>query len=247
MYRFRASDIFQVNRDLSCQVHSLANGAGRYLVVDGFYADPLSVRRLLLTTPYPAWERDISGTNLVDYSDCRQTFHLPFEAPQQAIRELAGRALEVRLPVIRAGFVTNLFRNHNEPPATAQPRPHDDGPCLAAVVMLNLPEECVGGTAFYQSRTPALPCMPQAPEDYQAARGEIYTGPRQESGAGYFLDHWADHWERVATVDMRFNRLLVYPGLMFHGHWHLPGSFVEHWRVNQALFFDNPEFSGADG
>lgn len=242
MYRFRPAEVFRTNDDFEYRVYTLPNGAGHFLVVDDFYADPLSVRRLLLTTPYPAWERDTTGANLEDYSDCRQNIQLPTDQAQNAIRGLSEQALGIRIPGNRPNFVTNFFRNQKEPPASAQPRPHDDGRSVAAIVMLNLPEECAGGTAFYCSRNPPVARMPDRPEDYQAMRGRIYTQDREEARAGYFLDGWEQHWERIASVDMKFNRLLLYPGLQFHGHWHVPGSFVEHWRINQTFFFDDPQF-----
>jgi len=242
MYRFRPTELFRTQAEMDYRRYTLPDGAGRYLVVDDFYADPLAVRRLLLTTPYPAWERDLSGANLVAYSDCRQNIQLPTDPAQDAIRGLAAQALGIQVPRNRPNFVTNLFRNEHEPPATAQPRPHDDGPSLAAIVMLNLPEECAGGTAFYASRDPAVSCMPADPQAYQSLRSQIYSQDREEARAGYFLDHWQTHWERIAQVEMQFNRLLIYPGLQFHGHWHAPGSFIEHWRVNQTFFFDDPIF-----
>ncbi|AKS41370.1 DUF6445 family protein [Wenzhouxiangella marina] len=244
MYRFRPSELFRTQAEMDYQAFTLPNGAGRYLVVDDFYADPLAVRRLLLTTPYPAWERDVTGANLQAYSDCRQNIQLPTHQVQDAIRGLCQQALGIALPRNRPNFVTNLFRNEVEPPVTAQPRPHDDGPSVAAIVMLNLPEECAGGTAFYCSRNPPVACMPTDPASYQALRQQIYLGSREEARAGYFLDQWEEHWQRIATVEMKFNRLLLYPGLQFHGHWHVPGSFTEHWRLNQTFFFDDPVWAG---
>jgi hypothetical protein len=245
MYSFRPEELFRVNEALRYRLYSMPAEAGSFVIVDDFYADPVAVRRLLLTTPYPVWDRDVSGANLVEYSDCRQGFQLSFNEPQDAIRALCAQTLDVRLPRNRTSFVSNLFRSHTEPPSGAQPRPHDDGICIAAIVMLNTPEECAGGTAFYRSRAPALTCMPIQADEYRARRGQVYTGTRNEVGAGYFLDGWEQYWERVATVEMRFNRLLIYPGVLFHGHWHAPGSFVDCWRVNQAMFFEEPAFGAA--
>lgn len=242
MYSYRPETVFHVNAAPHVALRSLPGDAGHYLVVDDFYADPLALRRLLLSTPYPAWERDTSGANLVDYSDCRQTILLPFAEPQYSICELAARYLGIRVEALRNTFVTNLFRNHREPSPGAQPRPHDDGICLAAIVMLNIPDECAGGTAFYRCRSPDLAGMPRDPTQYAERRRQVYTGPRAELQAGYFLEHWSEHWKLLDAVEMRFNRLLIYPGMLFHGHWHVPGSFREHWRINQALFFDQLSF-----
>ena len=79
MYTYRPADVFRVSDSMRYEVHTLPGDAGRYLVADDFYADPMAVRNLLLTTPFPIWERDQSDGNGVDYFDCRQQLqHIGF-------------------------------------------------------------------------------------------------------------------------------------------------------------------------
>ena len=51
------------------------------------------------------------------------------------------------------------------------------------------------------------------------------------------MEGWKRYYERMALVEMKFNRLLVYPGIPFHGHWQEPGAFRDTWRLNQLFFF----------
>ncbi len=242
MYPYRPADVFRVNPDARVEQRTLPDDAGRYLVVDDFYADPDAVRRLILTTPYTIWAHHETSRNFVDYYDCRQNIQVPFLEPQQALAAMSTQGLTIDVTQGRHHFVTNVFKLINDQPPDSQPFPHDDGINVAGIVMLNTPEECSGGTAFYRCKDPDITCMPLERERYDALRQRIYSGPRGHKGSAYFLEQWQRWWERVEMVEMRYNRMLVYPGILFHGHWQEHNAFKDVWRVNQLMFFDEVEF-----
>lgn len=69
---------------------------------------------------------------------------------------------------------------------------------VAAVLYLSLPEHCEGGTAFWRHKgTGSRILVPGTEQDFVKA----------------------DAWEQYACVQMKFNRLLVYPTTLFHSRW----------------------------
>ncbi len=117
-----------------------------------------------------------------------------------------------------------------------QRTPHFDGVDVAGVVYLNRPAQCRGGTAFYRHRLSGLESVPQrggrriadlmqqhglsSPEELLQW---IMSPPRQD-GAG-FITQSNDDWELLYLVDMKFNRLVLYRGQMFHSGYIEDGWF----------------------
>lgn len=89
---------------------------------------------------------------------------------------------------------------------------------ISAVLYLTLPDHCQGGTAFWKHK---------------------FTG--KESNDGLIQD-WKDPdmWEQTRLVDMKFNRLVVYPSDRFHSRWPQEafGTGPENGRLTAVGFFN---------
>jgi hypothetical protein len=115
---------------------------------------------------------------------------------------------------------------------------------FAAVLYLNLPEHCRGGTLFWRHR---------------ATGWERRPSPEQLAGRGYasfsqFEKRWMPvarqrpfgelqqerdaAWECLLEVPMRFNRLIVYRSDFFHSIGELFGERPEDSRFVQLFFFE---------
>ena len=235
--------MFRVNPQLDFEVRTLPDDGGRYLICDNFYADADAVRQLILSTPYPMWANTpAQSRNFVDYHDCRHSLLIPSFEPQSAVAQLARDYLQIEIQQGRHHFSTNVWKLLTEQPPNSQPFPHDDGLNCAALVMLNTPEECSGGTAFYRCKKPRLCAMPLETRRREQLIEQVYSGARSHNGQCYFLERWERYWQCLDIVEMRFNRLLIYPGVLFHGHWQEPNTFRDCWRVNQLMFFDQVAF-----
>jgi len=132
--------------------------------------------------------------------------------------------------------------------------PHIDEclkPQLAATVYLNRPEQCRGGTAFYRHKKTGLVAMPllghpQLQEmiethGYASANDllmDVVCRPGGRPGGGR---DWSRHWELVAVVKMRFNRLVLHAGNLLHGPILGVADFgrtLETTRLTQNLFLE---------
>ncbi|HEU4534234.1 MAG TPA: DUF6445 family protein, partial [Polyangiaceae bacterium] len=126
------------------------------LVVDDFYQDPHYVRELALSLRYsrrrglfPGYEASVS----VDTA--------PLAAALASLVE-EGSTL---LAPYRDTFVFSVAAPEDFPPHVALQQPHVDdlsrsGIALAALVYLNLPHQCRGGTSLYTHRRTGQTVMP---------------------------------------------------------------------------------------
>ena len=239
MFPFRPEEAFAVNLDLEIEILTIEGTDNQVVVADNFYQHPEMVRNIILNSPYPIWKDQPGTRNFTDYYDCRQSIYLPYKGVQNVVMEISRQFLNITQHTPEPIFNSNVFKLITEQPANAQPFPHDDGILIAALVMLNTEQECSGGTAFYRSKSPRHDRMPADPVRHKEIHEQIFTGDNYETGTRYFMENYEKHWEVLGVIPMKYNRLLVYPGIMFHGAWHEPNAFKDYFRINQAMFLND--------
>ena len=242
MFPFKPADAFAINMDLDIEILTLEGTDNQVVIADNFYENPDLVRDIILHTQYPVWKDQPDTLNFVDYYDCRQSLNLPYIAAQQAVKQISEQFLHVEIHSPANSFNTNIFRLINDQPPNSQAYPHDDGNLITALVMLNTEDECAGSTAFYRCKSPLLDRMPADPEHHKELHEQIFTGANFETGSRYFMENYDEYWEVIGIVPMVYNRLLVYPGVMFHGAWHEHNSFKDCFRINQAMFIGDVSY-----
>jgi len=95
---------------------------------------------------------------------------------------------------------------------------HVDGCSGAGIVYLSKPEHCAGGTTIYR---------------HKATGDEIYN--KQNRQLYDFRDH--AQWEVIEEVEMVYNRLVIYPGQLFHAITPVFfGERIDNSRLTQNVF-----------
>ncbi len=115
--------------------------------------------------------------------------------------------------------------------------PHWDGAATGGVLYLNPPAQCWGGTAFYRHRATGLVAAPSEMtiplyllmrrhgfERYQDFIAWVKRAPADPTG--FVLDS-TDDWELIELVEMRYNRLVMFDGCLFHSGYLRDGAFKE--------------------
>ncbi|MGY9014523.1 MAG: hypothetical protein ACKVG9_04415, partial [Rhodospirillales bacterium] len=144
---------------------------------------------MVLSTPYQIQITDENSRNFKDYYDCRHFIDVPFTHAQLMVQALARKILHININTHEVNLITNLFKLASEQPANSQPHPHDDWLRVAAIVTLNTPEECSGGTAFYRKRNLGREFMPTTLANYDKVSDEVYSvNEAWEDGNSYFND-----------------------------------------------------------
>lgn len=112
---------------------------------------------------------------------------------------------------------------------------HSDDICAkyASVTYMNLPEQCKGGTTFWQ--TNGLEYMPSDEELTKAGINPLDYGTEMTKA-------WKNKnlWSPASFIGMKSNRFITYPCSRFHSRWPWEGwgSGPEDGRMIWALFYD---------
>ena len=95
---------------------------------------------------------------------------------------------------------------------------HVDGCTYAGIVYLTLPEHCAGGTTIFRHRL-------TGDEIYNAEHKHLYD----------YNDE--SQWEIIQEIDMAYNRLVMYPGQLFHSITPVFfGDDISNSRLTQNVF-----------
>ena len=181
----------------------------RMHIVDDFYDDPMRVRSAALHSSYEDPPPLIAGQPQLGGAAWR--CNCPPEIEREALTKLE-RLLGVPIESNSFQFRYTLGRSPKRAVC------HVDRTQYTAVMYLTLPEHCRGGTSLFRHRPS---------NRYEAALDEPFDYTNPES------------WEEVYRVEMKFNRMVVYPGRLFHSP--TPpffGESIENARLSQTMFIN---------
>jgi hypothetical protein len=227
------------------------------IVIDDFFEDPHYVRELALSLDF----RSSRGT----YPGYEARISLHTDELLERVRALVDARLQ-STPTYRDVWVFSMMHEGFDPKWRHYPHPHvdhgvsDQALCLAALVYLNLPEQCRGGTAFYRHRetglreqrgeiTPGLAsymvkhglCSVQ--DAYQHMEQAPEPSPEQLSQEWGYITDSNELWEKTALLEMRFNRFVLFDAYLFHNPSLRSGDFgqtPDTRRLTLTLFYELP-------
>ena len=183
------------------------NAYDSVIVKDDFYENPDQVRALALGKQYEEPPADTPRLAVTAVCNESETGDL-CRRLQPFVRNSREN------PIVGASV---LFRYTL---ANAQKRIfcHVDGCSNAGIVYLSLPEHCAGGTTVYRHKA-------TGDEIYDKAHRHLYD----------FKD--PEQWEVLREVDMAYNRLVMYPGQLFHAITPVFfGERIDNARLTQNVF-----------
>ena len=203
------------------------------MVLDDFYENPMEVRKTALAleydaiapgTPYPG--RNSQQPILWPNSD--QMF-------SQILRE----------PVRgHTGFAHGKFRLSTGGDERGADIHIDPGIVWAGVLYMTLPQHCRGGTEFFRHRDYGTDGAPLTQEDLK------FYGPN-ETSREKLTDRLTEidgrdrsKWEKTMTIPMRFNRLVLFRGYLWHTAGESFGVTPENCRLVQLFFFQSAQIAG---
>lgn len=199
------------------------------IIADDFYDNPFEVRKIALQEnyPIPADGHTYPGRN-------SEKPHYTTEVHEK-LKFLTGQ------PKLRAadGSACGFFRISLETDTHEQDVHIDPGWDWGGVLFLNLPHQVQedSGTSFWRHKKLNIDRCPENPEqgrqlgyyDYQ----EIYQSLIHEDGND------RSKWERYATAQMKYNRLVLFDPKLWHSHGMNFGSSINSGRLVQLFFLRN--------
>lgn len=183
------------------------NALDSIVIRDDFYPDPDQLRQLALNKSY---QEPPPGTpRLAVTAICNEA----------ESRDMYER-LQLYLPQMPDNKVVgaNILFRYTLANAQKKVFCHVDGCANAGIVYLSKPEHCAGGTTIYRHK-------PTGDEIYRRQNRQLYD----------FRD--PSQWEVIREVEMVYNRLLMYPGQLFHAITPVFfGDSIDNARLTQNVF-----------
>lgn len=222
---------FQINNLRTFSVEEIGRTATKVVSIRNFYKNPDSVRDLIQRSPVTRWPQIVK-----DYPAFgRIKVELNTTALTEVIHQTIDEVYNVRMPQRAAlPFMANVLVDRSNPLAGTCVKPHfDTGADFAAVIYMNTPEECSGGTGFYRHRPTGCELAPTPAEIFEH-RMDFGT---YDVKSPFFTDS-DSRWELIHLAEMEYNKLVIYPARLFHSLYMRIEDFREFPRINQVLFMN---------
>lgn len=196
--------LFALNPAAQMRVETMSSGV-QVLIIDDFYADPFAVRAAALEGQFDASIAYYPGMH--SQIDAGSTQAL-FVTLSQMLSKLGG---------IRAqpGYFRSDFSIVTTPASqmlAKQKHPHIDPTPLAGLVYLNHDFEI--GTCFFRHLPTGLALL-STPDEVGAYYGWLEEFGEQSQPATYAVGD-DGVWQRLYTLQGKFNRFVLYAGNAFH-------------------------------
>lgn len=208
----------------------------RICVIDDFYPDPYLVRRYALSLPFKEMESSQERTFYKGHlTEPRHGLsHVGLELIAAQLRKL----IYWRMPT---GEFRLIFERMKDDPER-KTWIHFDSMVTryAAIVYLNEPERCEGGTAFYRHRETGWDKVPDF-ESIEWRQAVARTNKAPETLLKTFEKDGFDidsKWDQLSVVPMRFNRCIIFDSRQFHARLGGFGRSTGDGRLTQNFFFD---------
>lgn len=183
------------------------NALDTIVIKDNFSAQPDELRKLALSKSYTEPPADTPRLAVTAACTERETM---------AMGDLIKPYIE-KIDNNKVLGINVLFRYTL---ANAQKKVfcHVDGCSYAGLLYLSKPEDCAGGTTIYRHKA-------TGDEIYDKAHRQLYD----------FKD--AAQWEVISEIEMAYNRLVMYPGQLFHAITPVFfGDTIDNARLTQNVF-----------
>jgi hypothetical protein len=196
------------------------------IVIEDFYKNPQAVRDYALNkVKYMTPEQlnpEFAGTE-----SQRGVF-----SPEviQKIEKALGQNIEVNPQQFAFGVFSKTYASDESKKCV-----HVDGSDWTAVLFLSRPEDCQGGTVFYEHKDLGwneVPSLETLQSKGYSSREEFIEGDLKKDSRDF------SKWKVSARVGMKFNRLVLFrSGTMFHAAEGYFGSEDQDCRLLQLFFF----------
>lgn len=213
--------VFQVNENFDLNVIEVGNCKNKIVVVDNFLSYPEKFKDMLESIPF----QDTIKENQMPkgfYPGFQNYLNYNFGEIEQCIGFLVNQYFGYRIPFFNFSFqcVDGNKKVYNQ-----SNYPHCDNRTIAGNIFLNTEEEIDGrsGTSFYRFKDTGEESVFANTCSYRKQRYSFTTPDL--SLADFAPIEENDTYEMYHLSEMKFNRLNLYEGALFHSVFIEPGRF----------------------
>lgn len=248
-------NLLEINPAARWTTHELGEGKHKVVVADDFYANVEPLRAVASSLYY------LEGEMHGNFPGARAIISLDTQALIRVLSERWGSPLIEASGAYHPAVFSIILNDGRRVLNEAQRQPHID-PGISAMVYLNDPQDCAGGTGIYRHRPTGLERIPYAatpeirelaaakgwsggdletPEGYLAFQDEVVFHPSYAAAGNDYINQGNEAWELLHLVEMKFNRLVIFDGRMPHSQHLTQGQFSQAYRLNQILYLKDRE------
>lgn len=196
------------------------------IIIDDFLNDPHQLRNLALGQNYPEYDQ------LPPFPGRNSEFRQVINGLDRKISEIVGEPL-----VSTQGTSYSKFRLALEGDKGTH-SVHVDNAHWTSILFLTLPEHCQDGTHLFRHKPTNTDRAPINRSEYH-----LYGGATTQQEV---LDNTVNKdsndpskWEKIMTVPMRFNRMMLFRPQQWHDAGLSFGDSVENGRLVYLNFYNN--------
>lgn len=198
-----------------------------HIIIDDFFRNPMAVRNKALELTYPPRpEKALYPGRNADAT-------MQFEGIEQMVGGIVHEPLEVAAGTSHGSPRIALAGD------AGMVSVHVDLCHWSCIVYLTLDKHCQGGTHFYRHKATGLDMAPVFPgmaeaagfRDSKTALDEILEQSQNRK----------EDWDEIMTIPMRFNRMVIFRGYMWHDAGAAFGDRPENGRLILPFFFHNTQ------
>ncbi|WP_291845245.1 DUF6445 family protein [Maricaulis sp.] len=196
-----------------------------HIIIDDFLPEPERIRQAALSLRYPPRPERAS------YPGRNAATALNLSGIEQLIEQI------VHEPVAPAPQSSHAVPRLALDGDTSRASVHIDFNHWSGMIYLTRPEHCVGGTHFFRHRATGWDRAPVFPGEAEA-KGFANA----DAALKTILDNDQNDpskWEETMTIPMRYNRIVLFRGYMWHDAGVSFGTTPENGRLILPLFFEN--------
>lgn len=197
-----------------------------HIVVDDFFPEPDRVRAAALALPYPPRP----AGEVYPGRNAAQALQIP--GVERVVSDIAREQV---VPIHPASHCVPRLALEGD---TAGVSVHIDPAHWSGIVCLSLDEHCREGTHFFRHKETGLdraPVFDGEPEQLGYADRKAAVDDILDRGK-----HDLSQWERILSLPMRYNRLILFRSYVWHDAGVSFGTTPETGRLILPMFFSTP-------
>ena len=192
------------------------------MIVDDFLDNAAELRDAALRLSYPNLQGPFPGRNSLE--------RLPIEGLTEAVSDLTGERLR---PLDPPG--SHMKARISLEGDKGSGRIHTDPGYWSGILYLSRPQDCRGGTEFFRHIATGTERAPLNPQELAAMGFPTREAMQKQIIETEGTDE--SKWERVMSVPMRFNRLVLLRPWLWHTAGPGFGNRLENGRLVYVMFF----------
>ena len=220
---------FELNENAKLEIIYINDSPYHYIQITDFYKNPKLVNELAHAIPLSN-DPDMAGglPTGPDSGRINATYDLTHFSEyfgdiiskhfQDTLTTRPGKEESLRDCLNRTTFMINVMTGNNLPVRCPHVDTFEDG-FYAASIGLTPPNECKGGTAFYNFT------------------GEFPSPEAAVEGITEYMSDSAGNWKMIHLAELAWNKCIIYPSNWWHHAYVKPGWFTNgSYRLTQQMF-----------